>query len=178
MSRQIPLYRRRKGGPEVVGYAQVDDEDHDRLAKHKWYLRKDGYAGRNEHPDGKTKTILLHRAVLDAPAGMQVDHIDGDKLNNRRSNLRLVTPAQNQYNRRPSDGSSRYKGVSWHKRHTRWTAYIKIDGKQHYLGFFENEIDAAVAYDMAALEHFGEYARPNVLPNILLGQPSLPLAAD
>jgi hypothetical protein len=94
---------------------------------------------------------------------MEVDHINGDGLDNRKSNLRLATRAQNGCNLRPQQGkSSRFKGVAWHVC-GKWRAHISPNRTQIALGLFDDEIDAALAYDMAALAQFGEFARPNFL---------------
>lgn len=108
--------------------------------------------------DGSYRSVLLHRHLMKPPAGMQVDHIDGDGLNCRRSNMRLVTPAENSQNqRRRREGySSQYKGVCRHK--TGWRASIKCNGIASYLGSYRNEEDAAEAYNVAAKELFGEFA--------------------
>ena len=103
----------------------------------------------------------MHREIMHAPKGMVVDHIDGNSLNNRRSNLRLCTVSQNHQNRRRTYGSSKYKGAWWDKRRNKWVAAITFKGKYIYLGFFDNEIDAGKAYDRKAAELFGEFAYLN-----------------
>jgi hypothetical protein len=115
----------------------------------------------------KTKILRMHRLILglDDPA-LDVDHIDGDGLNNRRSNLRAVTRQQNTRNmHRGRGGTSRFSGVSWYKSRSRWKSYIGIDGKQRCLGYFSNEEEAARAYDRAALE-----IDPNWLTNEKAGR--------
>lgn len=107
------------------------------------------------------RRVSMHRLLMSAPPGIQVDHIDGDGLNNQRSNLRLGTNGQNQANRRTAFGASRFKGVNREKRGKPWRAAIKVDGRKIHLGAFENEIEAARAYDRAALERFGEFACTN-----------------
>jgi len=144
-------------------FAIVDAEDYDRLAKYKWHCRRSKnkfYAYRTER---KTrKTIGMHREILGAPPGLLVDHIDGNGLNNRKSNLRLCTYSQNTYNRRPNRNSiSKYKGVTYHKRNKKWEAKIILNGKFIYLGGFDDEIEAALAYDRKAAELFGEFAYLN-----------------
>jgi hypothetical protein len=107
--------------------------------------------------------IYLHRYVLNAPRGLVVDHRDSDGLNNRRWNLRVATHAQNSANcikpRLAGGTSSRFKGIDFC--HGRWVARIRAGGRRHFLGSFESEETAARAYDNAALEHHGEFARLN-----------------
>lgn len=119
------------------------------------------YAVRRVYMRGVTYWFRLHRVILDALPGQEVDHINGDGLDNRRCNLRLVHQQQNQMNRRAQRGSSRFKGVSWHSSHRKWRAQIRHNGSKLWLGAFGSEDDAARAYDAAALELFGPYARVN-----------------
>ena len=102
----------------------------------------------------------MHRAVIDAPEGLFVDHINHNGLDNRKRNLRIVTTQQNIWNTRGRDNniSSKYKGVSWHKNKQKWEARIRIDNKPKYLGYFDDEKEAAEAYDRTAKKHRGEYA--------------------
>ena len=91
-----------------------------------------------------------------------VDHIDHNGLNNQKYNLRIATHSQNCQNRRPcKNSSSKYRGVCWHKKNKKWTAHIKIDKKTIYLGIFESEEDAAMAYDAKAKELHGEWTYLN-----------------
>lgn len=141
--------------------AIVDEEDYVRLASHSWYYGDD-YAQRSVHSAGKQRTSLMHRETLQVSEGFQVDHINGDKLDNRKSNLRLATHQLNMFNRPACVGtSSIYKGVSWHKRKNKWMASARRDGISKFLGYFSNEEDAARAYNAAAVDLFGEYARLN-----------------
>lgn len=87
------------------------------------------------------------------------DHWSGDGLDNRRDNLRPCTNQLNQANRRKQKGSSRFKGVCWVPRENRWVAQIQVNKKHHHLGYFTNEEEAAEAYRLAAMKHFGEFAR-------------------
>jgi len=139
----------------------VDAEDYDRLSQYKWYASKcknTFYACRVE---GGT-TIRMHREIMRAPKGLICDHIDHNGLHNRKGNLRLCTNAQNCYNQQPcATGTSKYKGVSWHKCSRKWSARIRCDGKLYNLGDFDNEMEAAMAYDDKAVELFGEFAWPN-----------------
>lgn len=103
----------------------------------------------------------LHRMIMNAPSGVEVDHINGDTLDNRRCNLRLCTHAENQYNQRSHGGSSKFKGVSWDKQSQKWHAYINKEYGRVNLGLFDDEEGAAFAYDVAARILFGEFARLN-----------------
>lgn len=146
--------------------AIVDDEDFAYLAQFKWFAHFDGtnwYAQRNSpYKNGKRTVIHMHRVVLGAPDELEVDHRDGDGLNNRRLNLRLATHAKNKCNARiQHNSSSGYKGVSWHKKTQRWQARITSNGTLIHLGVFDSPLDAANAYDEAALRYHGEYARLN-----------------
>ena len=144
--------------------AIVDDDIVVELGKYSWYLDSYGYAMRHSpRGDGKQHSIAMHRNILGLAYGdgKQVDHINHDKLDNRRENLRICSYAQNQMNQRPQNGTSSYKGVNFHKQRGKWQARITIDGKQKYLGSFKIEELAALAYDMAAVYNFGEYACTN-----------------
>lgn len=150
--KQIPLTQGR--------FALVDDEDYDELSKYTWnYGMPQGYAARKIGYRGKK--VYMHRQILDAPPKIDVDHINGNKLDNRRVNLRLVTRSQNLYNAAPRGGSSRFKGVCWNKPLGKWVASIQINRKLVHLGVFTDEIEAAKTYNRAATEHIGEYARLN-----------------
>lgn len=134
--------------------ALVDDEDYELLNKFKWQYQL-GYAVRNIK-------VYMHRDIIKTEEGLETDHINGNKLDNRKENLRKVTQSQNQANRKKGKNkSSIYKGVIWHKRRNHWLAQITINRKKIYLGSFNNEIDAAKAYNEAAIKYFGEFARLN-----------------
>lgn len=106
--------------------------------------------------------MSMHRFIMDAPKGQQVDHINGNKLDNRKSNLRICSHSENLRNqRKPKDNKSGFKGVSWHKGAKRWCAEIRSNGKRHHLGYFDTAEDAAKAYDIAATLIHGDYARLN-----------------
>lgn len=146
----------------------VDDEDYEFLSSSKWHLSEKKYrkyAIRNlpcPRVKGTGYLRSMHRLILSAPKNLQVDHIDGNGLNNCRSNLRLCVNKENAMNsRKNTSGSSKYKGVSWHKDNEVWAAYIKINYKLIHLGYFKKEDDAATAYNMAALKNFREFARLN-----------------
>jgi len=133
---------------------------------HTHQVRRRIYAIRNRRrEDGSWTNRLLHQDVLDLPFQNppQVDHIDGNGLNNRRSNLRLVTNAENQRakQRKRLGCSSQFRGVSWDKVNRNWEAHIKVSGKKYRVGRFNNEIDAAKARDRKAIELFGPIAHLN-----------------
>jgi len=151
--------------------ALVDDEDFERVSKYKWYAgwhpRPQSFtARRTNREDSKRTKIFMHRQIMNAPPGKQVDHRNHDTLDNRKANLRICTSAENNRNQRKQRGcsSSQFKGVSWHKRKRKWVAYICPDDKQQHLGLFTDEIDAALAYNIAAAEMFGEFALLNDIP--------------
>ncbi|KKN70096.1 hypothetical protein LCGC14_0434210 [marine sediment metagenome] len=142
-------------------FAIVDDGDYEELSKHKWCATKGRstyYARRAEYRE----YIYMHRQILSQPDGILTDHRDGNGLNNTRDNLRICTKGQNSMNQRPQKGgSSCYKGVSWHKARGKWHARIELNQKTKHLGIYDNEIEAAKAYDNAASELFGEFAYTN-----------------
>ncbi len=148
--------------------ALVDDEDFEDLAQYRWNVakrKKALYVVRHSQLDtGKRTMLYMHRQLLEAPKGLECDHINGNGLDNRRANLRLCTHAQNQYNRKSRGGSSRYKGVFLFKAPNTWQAFIDASHKRSHLGYFRNEIEAALAYDAAARELHGEFAWLNFPP--------------
>lgn len=150
-------------------FAIVDDEDYEWLMQWKWQASEKGYATRTQWVgNGKQKRISMHRLINKTPDGLETDHINGNRLDNRKCNLRTCTNAENQQNRRKKEGTtSVYKGVHWNSKDKRWYALIKHDGKTTYLGSFKNEIDAATTYNKAASEIHGEFARINNLRQAL-----------
>lgn len=146
--------------------AIVDAADYEHLNQFNWCAKKMGrtwYAVRTfKRSDGKRCESKMHREVMNAPDGMGVDHMDGNGLNNTRDNLRLATHRQNCFNSQSrQNSSSKYKGVNWHRQNRKWTAQIRINEKPLYLGIFEDEKDAARAYNAAAIKFYGEFARLN-----------------
>ena len=147
--------------------ALIDDQDFEWLSKYKWHSHwntctRSYSAARSVHDNGKQKKILMHRVIMGAHPEQEVDHRNHDTLDNQRDNLRLCTAKQNKQNVRPRTGcSSKYKGVSWHKKNHNWRTYINLNGSRYNLGSFINEIEAAHVYDGAARKLFGEFAFTN-----------------
>lgn len=133
-----------------------DDDDKELLSKHQWYFDKSvGYLKASIRP----RKIYFHRLKTKCPKGMQVDHINGYTVDNRSSNLRIVTKYQNNLNQKKKDvAGSLYKGVYFHKQNNNWATNIVYDGKKHTLGSYENELDAAIAVDRKYKELFGDYS--------------------
>jgi hypothetical protein len=141
----------------------IDDEDVDKVAHLKWCTNKNGYALRTE-PD--RSTTLAHRIIIGAKDGEIVDHIDGNRLNNKKSNLRIVNNAQNAFNmQKAKHNTSGYKGVSWHKGHKNWQACVYSNKTSQFLGSYITKEEAAVAYNIHARATRGEYALLNNVPN-------------
>lgn len=137
----------------------VDDEDYPMLSCLKWYAGKDG---KTYYPwnswGGRMHTYLM---PVDKP--LEVDHIDRNGLNNQKSNLRVCTHQQNNWNQaKKKPGTSKYKGVYWFPKRNKWIARMRINGHTTHLGCFVNEIDAAKCYDTNAKLHFGEFAYLNL----------------
>jgi len=153
-------------------FAIVDAEDFDRVSQFKWHYNKraSGYAQRMQnigYKDGKQiqKTILMHRFIMCVEdSKVHIDHINHDTLNNRKTNLRLCTNAENCRNRKiKKGGSSKYKGV-YKTRDNRVKPFrsgIVLNQKRIDLGYFATELEAAIAYNKAALHYFGEFALLN-----------------
>ncbi|QDX93603.1 hypothetical protein EEL30_15635 [Brevibacillus laterosporus] len=160
LAREIPLT---KG--EV---AIVDDLDYELLSRYKWHYVSSGYAGRSiHHRDTIARSfVLMHRKIVGAPVGKVVDHINGNKLDNRRSNLRIVDQTKNQANRQQlnRNNKSGFRGVSWSKAAGKWESSVMFLGKKIYLGIYESPVDAAVAYNTKASELFGDCAQLNDIP--------------
>lgn len=135
-------------------FAQVDDDDYERVAALPWHA---------------TPVITKSRTIWYASLGYYgpavVDHFDDDGLNNQRNNISVITASKNQSRRRKQLGiSSSFKGVSWRTAMGKWGAAIKHNGKQKQLGYFVDECDAATAYNLVAVELFGEFTRLNTPP--------------
>ena len=152
-------------------FAIVDDFNYEWLNQWKWYVNNRGYAFRQIKRGNNTKTIMMHRLIVDAKIGQLSDHINHNGLDNRNENLRICDRFQNQHNRKPNKNtSSKYKGVSFDKKRKKWYVKIECKGKRYRLGRFDCEIEAAKAYDAKARELHGEFAYLNlVLLNLRLG---------
>lgn len=154
----------------VVGglVAFVDPEDVDLVTPYNWRPRTihgvtyaTAYVPESWQ-ERRQRETFMHRLIMNAERGQTVDHRNGNGMLNTKANLRLVTPVQHSYNRAAHrSGTSQYKGVSWHTRRGKWVVQIRYDGKHHFIGYFDDEVEAALAYDEAAKRGQGEYARLN-----------------
>ena len=150
------------------GYvAIVDSDDFDAVAKYNWNVLEQGRCRYAHTVTEDRRIVTMHRFLFSPPSPFVVDHINGNGLDNRKCNLRAATIQQNAWNhaaRQPAKCASPYKGV-WFatdgKRRKRWVASIRINGKRIRLGYFATDFDAALAYDEAAQQHFGEFAKLN-----------------
>lgn len=154
MTKEIPLTQGK--------VAIVDDHQYERVSQFKWNAqRKKGgkwYAG--GHVNGVK--VYLHRFLTNAPAGMEVDHKNGNGLDCTDNNMRICTRTQNTHNsKKRSDNTSGYIGVSWSGNRKKWVAQIQVNNKSKWLGYFKNVIDAALTYDAAVRELHGDFAKPN-----------------
>lgn len=160
--KEIPL--RDKNG-NVTALTLVDDEDYETLNRWRWYLQKNGYVVRKAYDNtkkSKLKTVYMHRQIMNADMGEELDHIDCNKLNNQKTNLRLATRKTNAFNRgKKADNKSGYKGVYLEKRTGKYYAQIKYEDKITHLGTYETKESAAAAYNEAAKQYHGEYANIN-----------------
>jgi hypothetical protein len=144
-------------------FTLVDDEDYISLSKFRWFAYKPSngvYAARIT--DDKKGIIALHQQLANTPKGSETDHINHNRLDNRRGNLRVCSASQNQWNASPrSGGTSKYKGVSWNKRAKKWVTQICFNRRQIWIGSFDVESDAAKAYDKSARKYHKEFASTN-----------------
>jgi len=153
--KQIPLTQGK--------FAIVDDEDFEFLSQWKWHITTNGYAVRRQKIGEKIANIWMHRVIAKTPDGLVTDHIDCDKLNNQKANLRCCSKQGNAVNSSKYNKpcSSRYKGVSKMKGRNKWEAYICVDGKKSNIGYFLSEEDAAQAYNSFAIKEYGSFAQLN-----------------
>lgn len=149
-------------------YTLVDDEDYPKLMLCKWWkvssLRNPDryYAYSQFRKNGKKITIRMHRKILGLKKGEVCDHIDGDGLNNQKSNLRKCTYSQNSMNQIVRSGR-KFKGVSFHNEKNKYRAYITLSGRFKHLGYFDCEKKAALVYNKAAKRYFGVFANLNTI---------------
>jgi hypothetical protein len=151
--KQIPLTKGK--------YALVDDEDYEFLNQWKWQVNSDGYAITGVRNQGERIQIRMHRLIINTPKGMETDHINGNRLDNRRDNLRVATKSQNLRNQKKRKSLSLYKGLAYRKRDNAWEVNISDGSKQVFIGSFKNERHAAMAYDIWAKELYGKFAKLN-----------------
>lgn len=148
-------------------FTLVDDDDFEKISQYKWYVTKkrdNYYAYRDQMINKKKYHIPLHRFLLNVPENMEVDHINRNGLDNRRENLRVCTQGQNNANRlKYKNNTSGYKGVFWHIKNKYWRTQIVINKKAIHIGVFQDKVDAAKAYNQAALKYFGDFANLNKL---------------
>jgi hypothetical protein len=142
--------------------ALIDNEDFEKVSKFKWnanFQHTDWYA--RSWKNGKR--LLMHRFIMGIEdSNILVDHRNHNTLDNQKTNLRIATKAQNCRNKKHRNNTrSIYSGVSWHKASNKWIAKICVNYKNIHLGIFDIEGDAAIAYNMAAIQHFGEFANLN-----------------
>lgn len=146
--------------------AIVDDDIYETVSKFGWSLNSNGYAKRTIKIKGKSKALLMHKSIMGYKGDLDIDHINGRRLDNQKANFRLCTRSQNLGNQKlSSKNTSGHKGVHFDKERNKYQAYIKKNGRKIFLGRFNDPIEAAKAYNKKALELFGEFARLNIIPD-------------
>lgn len=152
-------------------FAIVDDEDFEFLNQWKWFASKDKNTFYANKRHGKT-ILQMHRLIMNPKKGEVIDHINLNGLDNRKKNLRICSPKENIRNApKRMKATSKFKGVYLPSGKDKWRATIRIDGKKKNLGTFASELEAAIAYNNAALKHFGEFAYLNSLdPSLMCGE--------
>lgn len=138
-------------------FAKVDNEDFDLLSKYNWSITVFKYCANFE-------LGRMHRFITNCPDDLEVDHINHDTLDNRRCNLRICNGSENTSNRHKlKKSTSKYKGVYWNNKYSKWQACVQFKYKKYHLGLFDKEIDAAIAYNKGAIIHQGQFAKLNKL---------------
>lgn len=145
-----------------------DKEDYERVSQHTWSNNGKGYimTGVYNKDSGRVIGLRLHRLIMNVSYSKTfVDHINHNPLDNRKSNLRVCSRAENNRNQSVNvNNTSGFKGVHWHNVTNKWVARIRINGKLKHLGYFTNKLEAAKAYNKAASFYFGEFAYLNKIP--------------
>jgi hypothetical protein len=144
----------------------IDDEDIEKVSKFRWYVNEDGYAVRNRSWKETSDTIPLkmHRLILNSLKGSSTDHINGNKLDNRKSNLRICTIAQNNFGRGlKSNNTSGVKGVHLHKPTGKWMVRVAANNKRHYFGLFSSKEEAIGVYNENCKLLHGEFSHLNAI---------------
>lgn len=138
----------------------VDNDDYMKLSIWDWKIHN-GYIYRHNPKNQKQRTIYLHREIMGTPKGLCTDHKNGNKLDNRKKNLRICTYSQNNSNRGINKklNKSGYKGVSWHIRYKKWKANIRVNNKMVFLGSFDDVKEAYKAYCKASVKYQGEFSK-------------------
>lgn len=158
----IPLFQASEFPRTIIHLTLVDDEDYDELMKYRWCLSSKSYViCNNYYAQGKRIPLIMHRHILQPSPELFVDHINHDKLNNRRSNLRVCTGSQNMMNKvKRADNTTGFKGVGKRSEYISkpYYAQIKVQTKRLHLGTFATPQEAHEAYKQAALKYHGEFA--------------------
>jgi len=144
------MKRIKMGGKKENVFCILDDEDYEKYKKFNWWLSC-GYPARYR----KNGTIYMHREIMNTPKGMETDHINGDRLDNRKENLRICTTSENQCNRKKINGENRHRGITL--RRNKWVVRICRNHKSFWLGSFEREIDAIKCWNAKAKELSGDF---------------------
>lgn len=140
----------------------IDDKNFGLINHWKWQVARNGYATRTIYKNGRFTKLYLHTLILEPKEGFEADHINGNKLDNRITNLRYATASQNHSNSKVyKSNRSGFKGVGFHKGKIR--SYIQVDNKHIHLGYFNNVVEAAKIYNRNAMKYFGEFAKLNMI---------------
>lgn len=143
-------------------FTLVSDKDYERLNQWRWNISSVGYVSRNRYINKISVKILMHREIMNTPDGLYTDHINHNKLDNRRENLRVCTPTQNAMNSSTRNRNKLgIKGVVWQADRNKFAVYAKVNGKSRFFGRFESLQDAANKYNEIALKYFGRFAKIN-----------------